>query len=54
MQILNPKSQIPNQQIQLVIPLDLHVGRVARQLGLLNRTINDWQAAKELTMELKK
>jgi uncharacterized protein (TIGR02757 family) len=39
---------------QLVIPLDLHVGRVARQLGLLNRTINDWQAAKELTMELRK
>jgi uncharacterized protein (TIGR02757 family) len=39
---------------QLVIPLDLHVGRVARQLGLLHRTINDWQAAKELTLELKK
>lgn len=39
---------------QLVIPLDLHVGRVARQIGLLNRTINDWQAAKELTEELKK
>jgi hypothetical protein len=27
---------------------------VARKLGLLNRTINDWQAAKELTMELRK
>jgi uncharacterized protein (TIGR02757 family) len=39
---------------QLIIPLDLHVGRVARQHGLLNRTLNDWQAAKELTMELKK
>jgi uncharacterized protein (TIGR02757 family) len=39
---------------QLVIPLDLHVGRVARQLGLLSRTNNDWQAAKELTMELRK
>jgi len=39
---------------QLVIPLDLHVGRVARHLGLLSRTVNDWQAAKELTLELKK
>jgi uncharacterized protein (TIGR02757 family) len=39
---------------QLVIPLDLHVGRVARNLGLLNRTLNDWQAAKELTTQLKK
>jgi len=39
---------------QLVIPLDLHVGRVARELGLLSRTLNDWQAAKELTLKLKK
>ena len=39
---------------QLVIPLDLHVGRVARRLGLLSRTLNDWQSAKELTLELKR
>ena len=38
---------------QLIIPLDLHVGRVARHLGLLERPQNDWQAAKELTMKLK-
>jgi uncharacterized protein (TIGR02757 family) len=38
---------------QLIIPLDLHVGRVARQLGLLERNVNDWQAAKELTERLK-
>lgn len=38
---------------QLVIPLDLHVGRVARELGLLDRNINDWQAAMELTARLK-
>lgn len=38
---------------QLIIPLDLHVGRVARRLGLLERNINDWQAAKELTVRLK-
>lgn len=38
---------------QLVIPLDLHVGNVARKFGLLDRKINDWQAAKELTERLK-
>jgi uncharacterized protein (TIGR02757 family) len=38
---------------QLVIPLDLHVGRIARQLELLHRPVNDWQAAKELTEKLK-
>jgi len=38
---------------QLIIPLDLHVGNVARRLGLLERKINDWQAAKELTERLK-
>lgn len=39
---------------QLVCPLDVHVARVARKLGLLNRTQNDWQAALELTQNLKK
>lgn len=38
---------------QLVIPLDVHVGNVARRLGLLRREANDWQAAKELTECLK-
>ena len=38
---------------QLVVPLDLHVGNVARKFGLLDRKINDWQAAKELTDRLK-
>ena len=38
---------------QLIIPLDLHVGRVARQLGLLTRKQNDWKAAQELTGRLK-
>jgi len=38
---------------QLIIPLDVHVGRVARHMGLLHRPINDWQAAKELTVRLK-
>ena len=38
---------------QLIIPLDLHVGRIARQLELLHRPVNDWHSAKELTEKLK-
>lgn len=38
---------------QLVIPLDLHVGNTARKLGLLQRNVNDWQAAIELTERLR-
>ncbi|HBB90569.1 MAG: TIGR02757 family protein [Bacteroidetes bacterium GWF2_49_14] len=38
----------------LMIPLDTHVGRVARELGLLKRKGNDWQAVEELTAALRK
>ncbi len=38
---------------QLVCPLDVHSGRVARKLGLLTRTKDDWLAAIELTNSLK-
>lgn len=38
---------------QLIIPLDVHVGNVARKLGLLERDKNDWKAAKMLTDRLK-
>jgi uncharacterized protein (TIGR02757 family) len=38
---------------QLICPLDVHVARVARNLGLLQRTQNDWQAAQELTANLR-
>jgi uncharacterized protein (TIGR02757 family) len=38
---------------QLVCPLDVHSGRTARALGLLNRTQNDWKAALELTENLR-
>jgi uncharacterized protein (TIGR02757 family) len=34
---------------QLLMPLDVHVGRVARRLGLLNRKASDWKAVLELT-----
>lgn len=38
---------------QLICPLDVHVVRVARKLGLLQRKQNDWQAAVELTEYLR-
>jgi uncharacterized protein (TIGR02757 family) len=37
----------------LIIPLDLHVARVARHLKLLERKPTDWQAALELTSVFK-
>lgn len=36
----------------LIIPLDVHTGRTARDLGLLLRTQSDWKAAMELTNSL--
>ncbi|MBA4303771.1 MAG: TIGR02757 family protein [Sphingobacteriaceae bacterium] len=37
----------------LIMPLDVHVQRVARKLGLLQREQADWQAAIELTNALR-
>jgi uncharacterized protein (TIGR02757 family) len=37
----------------LIIPVDLHVARVARRFGLLHRKQVDWNAALELTEQLK-
>ena len=34
---------------QLLLPLDVHSGRVARTLGLLTRRQDDWRATLELT-----
>lgn len=39
---------------QLICPLDVHVARIARQYGLLHRKQNDWEAAMELTLNLRK
>jgi uncharacterized protein (TIGR02757 family) len=44
-------SAIPTSA--LMMPLDVHSGRVARKLGLLHRTQNDWQAVEELTANLR-
>lgn len=38
---------------QLVCPCDVHVDRVARHLGLIQRTNTDWKTAVELTETLK-
>src|SRR5690606_29162405 len=38
---------------ELMIPLDVHVARYARLLGLLSRPSNDWKAVVELTNRLK-
>ncbi len=37
----------------LICPIDVHVARVAKKLGLLQRKQTDWQAAKELTEYLR-
>ncbi len=37
----------------LMIPLDVHSGNTARQLGLLQRKQNDWKAVEELTGKLR-
>ena len=37
----------------LMCPLDVHSGNVARKLGLLRRKQNDWQSVEELTSRLR-
>ncbi len=38
---------------QLLIPIDVHVERVGKRIGLLKRKQRDWKAVEELTAELK-
>jgi len=38
----------------LHVPLDVHTGRVARELGLLTRKQDDWKSVVELTEQLRK
>jgi len=35
------------------VPLDVHTGRVARELGLLRRQQDDWKSVQELTEVLR-
>jgi uncharacterized protein (TIGR02757 family) len=39
---------------ELVCPIDVHVARVSRKLGLIERKQTDWQTAIELTEALKR
>ncbi len=38
---------------QLMMPLDVHVERVGKKLGLLQRKQRDWKAVEELTLNLR-
>lgn len=39
---------------ELIIPLDVHVGNISRQIGLLTRKNNDMKSAMEITENLRK
>ena len=39
---------------KLIIPLDTHIAKIARCIGLTKRTSSDWKTAKEITDSLKK
>ena len=41
------------QPKDLLIPLDVHVARISREMGLLQRKSNDFKAVIELTNTLK-
>lgn len=45
-------SFIPTSE--LLIPLDVHVARISREMGLLTRNSNDFKAVLELSENLKK
>ena len=47
----NKSTLLPSH---LMCPLDVHSGNVARKLGLLKRTQNDWKSVVELTGNLRK
>lgn len=39
---------------KLLIPLDIHVAKLSRKLGLTERKADDWKTAEEITENLKK
>ena len=38
---------------ELLIPLDVHVARISREMGLLTRKANDFKSVLELSKKLK-
>lgn len=45
-------TRIPTSALRM--PLDVHTGRVGRDLGLLTRRQNDWRAVEEITDALRR
>ncbi len=43
----------PTSPRELVIPVDTHVHRISKNLGLTNRKSADWRAAEEITATLR-
>ncbi len=39
---------------RLLIPLDRHISRIARNLGLTSRNADDWKTAEEISQNLRK
>lgn len=39
---------------KLIIPLDTHIARISRCIGLTKRAASDWKTAKEITESLKR
>ncbi len=39
---------------KLIIPLDTHIAKISKCLGLTKRTSSDWKTAQEITSSLKK
>ena len=37
---------------ELSLPLDVHTGRIARELGLLSRNLNDHKSVNEIDLKL--
>ena len=38
---------------ELSLPLDVHTGRIARELGLLSRNLNDHKSVNEIDIKLR-
>lgn len=45
-------KRIPTSALH--VPLDVHTGRIGRELGLLQRKQDDWKAVQELTAALRR
>ena len=51
--VVDPGTMSFMDPAELMVPLDVHVARQARVLGILQRTYNDWKATEELTRKMR-